>query len=149
MHDVTDADLSRLLRPRSIAVIGGGAWCAQVIQQSEKMGFDGAIWPIHPKAATVAGHDAVPTLDDLPAAPDATFIGVNRHATVDIVAQLSRADGGGAVCFASGFAEALAEDASAHDLQTRLVKAADDMPILGPNCYGFISGKFYVRCRRI
>ncbi|WP_299726831.1 acetate--CoA ligase family protein [uncultured Tateyamaria sp.] len=131
--------LERLLRPRSIAVIGGGAWCAQVIAQSEKMGFDGAIWPVHPKAALVAGHGAFPSLDDLPEAPDAVFIGVNRHTTVDVVAQLSQMGAGGAVCFASGFAEARAEDSGAHDLQDRLVAAAGDMPILGPNCYGFIN----------
>ena len=26
-------DLSRLLRPRSVAVIGGGVWCENVVQQ--------------------------------------------------------------------------------------------------------------------
>jgi len=34
-------DLSRLLRPRSIAVIGGGAWCSNVIEQCRTFGFDG------------------------------------------------------------------------------------------------------------
>ena len=131
--------LTRLLRPRSIAVIGGGAWCAQAIGQSAKMGFGGAIWPVHPRAAMVAGHGAVPTLDDLPAPPDAAFVGVNRNASVDVVARLSRMGAGGAVCFASGFAEARAEDADAQDLQAQLVGAAGDMPILGPNCYGFIN----------
>ncbi|MEO0381400.1 MAG: CoA-binding protein, partial [Pseudomonadota bacterium] len=102
------SDLNRLLRPRSIAVVGGGAWCAQVIEQSKKMGFDGAIWPVHPRAAMVAGHGAFPTLADLPEAPDAVFVGVNRRTSVEIVGELSRIGAGGAVCFASGFAEALA-----------------------------------------
>ena len=31
------------------------------------------------------------------------------------------------------------EDASSTDLQTKLVQAAGDMPILGPNCYGFVN----------
>ncbi|WP_322867706.1 acetate--CoA ligase family protein [Aquicoccus sp. G2-2] len=131
--------LTRLLRPRSIAVIGGGAWCNQVIEQSRKMGFTGAIWPVHPKAQDIAGLTPFPTLAELPAAPDAAFIGINRNATIDAVAQLSAMGAGGAVCFASGFSEAQAEDASGTDLQTRLVRAAADMPILGPNCYGFIN----------
>jgi acetyl-CoA synthetase len=46
---------------------------------------------------------------------------------------------GGAVCFASGFSEAVAEDAAGSDLQAALVAAAGDMPILGPNCYGYIN----------
>ena len=132
-------DLTRLLRPKSIAVVGGGAWCTQIIEQSEKMAFDGAIWPVHPRAAMVAGHGAFPSLTDLPEPPDAVFIGVNRKTTVDVVSQLSSMGAGGAVCFASGFAEALAEDDNAADLQAQLVEAAGDMPILGPNCYGFIN----------
>lgn len=132
-------DLTRLLRPRSIAVVGGGAWCAQVIEQSEKMGFDGAIWPVHPRAALVAGHGAFPSLSDLPEAPDAVFVGVNRKTSIEIVGALAQMQAGGAVCFASGFAEASAEDADAQDLQSQLVTAAGEMPILGPNCYGFIN----------
>ena len=49
------ADLNRLICPRSIAVVGGGAWCEQVIRQTELMGFDGAIWPVHHKVAMAAG----------------------------------------------------------------------------------------------
>lgn len=137
--DVGMRDLSRLFRPRSVAVIGGGAWCTSVIEQTERMGFDGAIWPVHPRAVTVAGKGAFPSIDDLPEPPDAVFIGVNRHVTIDVVAQLARIGAGGAVCFASGFSEASAEDATAHELQAQLVAAAGEMPILGPNCYGFIN----------
>ena len=133
------ADLNRLICPRSIAVVGGGAWCEQVIRQTELMGFDGAIWPVHHKVAMVAGYGAFPSVQDLPEPPDAVFVGVNRHASVDIVEQLAQLGAGGAVCFASGFAEAAGEDASGSDLQARLVAAAGDMPILGPNCYGFIN----------
>ncbi len=87
----------------------------------------------------VAGHGAFPRLEHLPEPPDAVFIGVNRHATVKIVGDLARMGAGGAVCFASGFAEARAEDASGAGLQDQLIAAAGDMPILGPNCYGFIN----------
>ena len=131
--------LERLLRPRSIAVVGGGAWCRQVVIQCQKMGFDGDIWPIHPKAEEIAGRAVFRSLKELPTAPDATFIGVNREATINIIADLAARGAGGAVCFASGFLEAQAEDAAGADLQTALLDAAGDMPILGPNCYGFIN----------
>ncbi len=132
-------DLTRLIRPKSIAVVGGGAWCAEVIRQTEKIGFDGAIWPVHPTSSDVAGHKAYPSIDALPAPPDATFIGINRHATIPVVKDLAANGAGGAVCFASGFSEAAAEDATSSDLQANLVAAAGDMPILGPNCYGLIN----------
>lgn len=132
-------DLSRLFRPQSIAVIGGGAWCAEVIRQSERMGFAGAIWPVHPQADTVAGHRAYAALNALPQAPDAAFVGVNRHSSIEVIRQLSAMGAGGAVCFASGFAEAQAEDDAGAGLQSQLVAAAGNMPILGPNCYGFVN----------
>ncbi|MFD2738315.1 acetate--CoA ligase family protein [Sulfitobacter aestuarii] len=132
-------DLSRLLRPRSIAVIGGGAWCTQIIRQSRRMGFSGSIHLVHPKGIEVDGVTAVTSLADLPEVPDAVFIGVNRFASVEIVSILAQMGAGGAVCFASGFAEAAAEDAEGQDLQARLVRAAGAMPVLGPNCYGFIN----------
>ena len=131
--------LNRLFRPKTIAVIGGGAWCRLVIEQCQKMGFEGTIWPVHPKAEEVAGLPAFKDADSLPEAPDAAFIGVNRFATIEVVRALSARGAGGAVCFASGFLEAAAEDAEGADLQAQLLEAAGDMPFLGPNCYGFIN----------
>ena len=132
-------DLSRLFQPKSIAVIGGGAWCTSVVQQCLKMGFAGPVWPVHPTRTEIAGQTAWARLEDLPEPPDAVFIGVNRHATVETVGRLRAMGAGGAVCFASGFREAQAETGDGADLQLALLDAAGDMPILGPNCYGFIN----------
>ena len=132
-------DFGRLLRPRHIAVIGGGAWCAQVIRQIKLMGFEGTLGFVHPKGIELEGVKAVKSLAELPEVPDAAFVGVNRHLTIEIVQALSEMGAGGAVCFASGFSEAVAEEAGAQNLQEKLVRAAGDMPILGPNCYGFIN----------
>lgn len=125
--------IERLLRPRSIAVLGSG-WAENVIEQCGKMGFDGPIWPVHPKRATVGGLPAYPSVRDLPAPPDAVFIGVNRFATVEVVRELAAMGAGGAICFASGW-----EEAGEAGLQAELVAAAGGMPILGPNCYGVIN----------
>ena len=128
------ARFSRLIRPRSIAVIGGRE-AARVAEQCDRMGFDGALWPVHPTRGTVAGRTAFQSVAELPAAPDAAFVAVNRHATVEAVAELSRVGAGGAVCYASGFLEANEGGA----LQQALVEAAAGMPIVGPNCYGLIN----------
>jgi acyl-CoA synthetase (NDP forming) len=129
------ARLARLLRPATIAVIGGHA-AAEVVRQCDKIGFSGEVWPVHPRAAEIAGRRAYRTLAELPAPPDAAFVGVNRHASIDLMAELSAAGAGGAVAFASGFAEA---GDVGRELQVRLVGAAAGMPFLGPNCYGFIN----------
>ena len=125
--------LDRLLRPRTIAVLGAG-WARNVIEQCQKMGFKGQVWPVHPTRTEIGGLKAYPSLADLPSAPDATFIGVNRFATIDVVAELKAMGAGGAICFASGWTEA-----GEPGLQDKLVAAAGDMPILGPNCYGVIN----------
>jgi acyl-CoA synthetase (NDP forming) len=132
-------DLSRLLRPNSIAVIGGGAWCAQIVRQSLGMNFTGRIDVIHPRSEIIEGVQSVPSLSSLDHAPDAVFVGVNRVASIEVVRELSAMGAGGAVCFASGFSEAAAEDGNGADLQAALVDAAGEMPIFGPNCYGFIN----------
>ncbi|WP_322894320.1 MULTISPECIES: acetate--CoA ligase family protein [unclassified Yoonia] len=126
-------DLSRLLRPHSIAVLGSG-WASNVITQCQRMGFDGPVWPVHPTRDQIAGVTCYPTLADLPTAPDATFIGVNRHATLDVVSDLATMGAGGAICFASGWSES-----GQTFLQDQLVANAGQMPILGPNCYGVIN----------
>jgi len=129
------SDLERLLRPRSIAVVGGGAWCESVIEQNQKIGFKGDIWPVHPQKDIVGGLPAFKTLADLPEAPDATFIGVNRNATIGLIGELNQMGAGGAVCFASGFKET----ADGAVLNDQLLAAAGNMPILGPNCYGVLN----------
>ena len=126
--------LSRLLRPSSIAVFGGG-WGVNVVEQLLKAGYEGEIWPIHPKRGDILGVRAFPSLDALPSPPDAAWIGVNRDATVGIVRQLSAMGAGGAVCFASGFGES--EDGAQRN--AALLDAAKDMPIIGPNCYGLLN----------
>ncbi|TMV10812.1 acetate--CoA ligase family protein [Arenibacterium halophilum] len=132
-------DLSRLFNPRTIAVIGGGAWCASIIGAARRMGFSGDIIPVHPAGKVIAGLQSVPCVNAIPQPVDAAFIGVNRRSTVDTVKALAAGDAGGAVCFASGFSEAVREDAEGAGLQAQLVQAAGDMPILGPNCYGFVN----------
>ncbi len=130
--------LDRLLRPKTIAVFGGKE-ARRVIYQCDKMGFAGEIWPVHPKEDEIAGRKCYRSVADLPSAPDAAFVGVNRNLTVDIVRQLSERGAGGAICYASGYLEAQSELADGADLQNELVKAAGRMRIIGPNCYGIVN----------
>jgi acetate---CoA ligase (ADP-forming) len=126
-------DLSRLLNPRSIAVIGGSP-AARVVEQCQKLGYTGKIWPVHPTKKEMHGVACFASLADLPGVPDAAFVAVNRHLTLDAISQLSAMGAGGAVCYASGFAES-----GDVELQAELVRRAGELPILGPNCYGYIN----------
>jgi len=127
--------IERLLKPRSIAVFGGFQ-AEEVIRQSDRMGYKGEIWPVHPKKTEVLGRPVYRSVEDLPGSPDAAYVGVNRHLTIDIVRDLAARDAGGAVCYATGFVEA-GEEGS--ELQKQLLEASGGMPLVGPNCYGLLN----------
>ncbi len=129
------ANLSRLISPQSIAVVGNrGADFA--IRESKKLGYSQKIWAIHPTLNSLEGVKCYRNIKDLPEAPDATFIAVNAESAIDIVADLKSIGGGGAVLYASGFGEVGEKGIKRNQ---RLVAAADGMPVIGPNCYGFIN----------
>ena len=127
--------LARLLSPRSLVVMGGRE-AAEVIRQCERIGFTGEIWPVNPKRTEIAGRKTFATLAELPAVPDAAFIAVPREATIEAVAALAHMGAGGAVCYASGFAEVGPEGVA---LQEQLVTVSGDLALLGPNCYGLLN----------
>ena len=128
-------NLKRLLKPRHIAFVGGKA-VEDCINATRKSGFTGHIWAVHPQYTELAGVACVPSLADLPEPPDATLIAVSRERTVDVVAELNAMGAGGAVSIVGEFAET-GEDGVA--LQARLVAAAGDLALVGPNCLGVMN----------
>ena len=131
--------LRRLFSPKSVAVIGGGVWCRSVIEQLFKIGYKGKIFPVHPSKKEILGLKYFKDLEEVPIEIDASFVGVNRNITIEVIKKLNDLNAGGAVCFASGFLEAEDDKQGSGKLQKSLIEAAGDMPILGPNCYGFIN----------
>jgi acetyl-CoA synthetase len=127
--------LRRLFSPRHIAVFGGAS-AQEVVRQCQALGFDGQVWPVHPTRKEMQGLPCFANVQDLPEAPDASFVAVPRHATVDIVRQLAARGAGGAICYASGFAEVGGDGLA---LQAELVQAAGAMALIGPNCYGMLN----------
>ena len=125
----------RLLNPRSIAVFGG-AQAQEVIRQCDLMGYDGEVWPVHPKQDEIQGRTVYRSVADLPGSPDAAYVGVNRTLTIDIIRDLAARGAGGAISYATGFAEAGEEGSG---LTQQLLEASGDMPLVGPNCYGLLN----------
>ena len=129
------ADLSRLLRPRSIAFIGGKA-AEEAVRQSAAFGFTGAIWPVNPQRNSMAGIACLPDIATLPAAPDAVFLAAPAGPSIALAGELAAKGAGGAICYASGFAE---DGEQGRALQGDLLRAASGMPLIGPNCYGMLN----------
>lgn len=131
----TNDALKRLLAPKTIAMFGGDD-AAEAINQCRTVGFDGEIWPVNPGRPELRGIPCFETVADLPSAPDASFVAAPPAASVEIIRDLAARGAGGAVCYASGFAE-IGDQGS--ELQDQLREACANMAVIGPNCHGFLN----------
>ena len=132
---MTTSPLARLLAPKSIAFIGG--WEAETaLRVTQELGFDGTIHAIHPKRDHLNGVPCLRSLADLPQVPDCAFIAVKRELAVEMIGELSAMGCGGVVLYSSGFAEL---DDTGKALEAEMLKAAGGMPVMGPNCYGYVN----------
>lgn len=128
--------MERLLAPRSVALCGG-VWADAAADACRALGFRGPVWRVHPERPSSDGQRYYRSIEELPQAPDATFIAAPAREAPGIAAALARRAAGGFVCFASGFAEAATPEGKR--LASELAAAAAGLPFLGPNCYGFIN----------
>ena len=127
------ANFERLLRPRHIAFIGG-ADAEVAVGEAHRRGYAGAIWPVNPRRSTMAGLPCIASVDDLPCAPDAAYLAIPAAQVPETMTRLAEMGTGGIACYSAGFKEA-GNDA----LEAALVKAAGDMAVIGPNCYGLVN----------
>src|SRR5271166_784708 len=130
-------DIRRLIAPRSIALIGAGAWTDAVAAGSAAIGFNGTVWRVHPTRPSTPATTYYRNIADLPAAPDAAFLAVPNHDAPGVAAALAQRGGGGFVCFTAGFSETGTEPGLR--LARELSEGAGSLPFFGPNCYGFVN----------
>ena len=125
--------LTRLLRPRSLAIVGGKA-AEEAVRQCRALGYAGPIWPVNPKRAEMGGLPCFADMAALPDAPDAVFMAAPAPATIALAGELAGV--GGAICYAADFAESGDEG---RERQEALLAAAGGVPLIGPNCYGMLN----------
>lgn len=129
------SNMQRLLAPRSMAFIGG-TQVEYTLNTLRTLPFEGAVHVVHPNRQEIAGYRCIPSVQDLPGAPDAVFLAVNAEASIATLGDLREISAGGVVCYASGFAE-IGEPGM--ERNRRFIEAAGDMAVVGPNCYGLVN----------
>lgn len=131
--------LDRLLRPRSVAIVGAsdkpGALGASVLSNLTRNGFSGDIHLINPKRAEIGGRPCLPSVDALPDGVDAAVLAIPRAAVLDTVKALAARNVGAAVIFSAGFAEG-GEEGLAEQREIGRIAAETGMVVEGPNCLG-------------
>src|SRR3954470_20781430 len=134
-------DLDRLMRPRSIAVVGAtpreDTYAHETLRNLALLGYDGEVWGVHPTRREVLGRPVFPSLGDLPAPADAVVVAIPAAGVPAVIEEAGATGCGGAVVFGAGFgetADGVAREAALRDAALRY-----SLPVCGPNCDGLIS----------
>ena len=131
-------NLERLLKPRSVALVGASDNSASlgflVMKNLLDGHFNGPVWPVNPKYPRVLEQECYAQVSALPAAPDLAVICTPAATVPGIISQLGDAGARAAVVLSAGFRV----ESDGKTLEQRMLEAArpHGLRILGPNCVG-------------
>jgi acyl-CoA synthetase (NDP forming) len=135
----TNEQIDRLLRPKSVAVIGAsdrhGALGATLLNNLVQYEFDGDIYPVNPKRDELQGLKVYHSVDELPQGIDCAVIAIPRPFVLDTVRGLAARGCGAVVIYSAGFSEA-GEEGMKDQLELGEIAREHGMVIEGPNCLG-------------
>ena len=134
--------LDYLYKPRSIAVVGASAEEAKAGYQmvhALKV-FPGEVYPINPRAETILGYKAYPSLKAVGKPVDLAIFAIPALSCVKALQEAGEAGVRAALIIGGGFAEAGGEGIKA---QEEIVSICHkyDIKLLGPNTAGFTNPK--------
>lgn len=138
----TAASLSPFFRPHAVAVVGASRDPAaighQLLDALVRGEFRGVVYPVNPKATTIRGLRAYPSVRELPEPVDLAVVAVPRDAVLGVVDDCAARGVRALVVISAGFAEVGREGT---ELQKRLVEKVRGygMRLIGPNCLGLVS----------
>jgi len=138
--------LDTMLSPQSIAMIGASdnlSTSAGKCYANLKRDFPGRLYPVNPRRPTVQGDRAYEDVESLPESVDLLIVMVQASLVPAVVERAVAAGHRSALVLSSGFSEAGAAGAALQEQLTGLA-FEHDLPILGPNCIGFMSSVQHV-----
>jgi len=131
-----------LLNPRRIALVGASADPARLTARAQiylrKHGFDGALYPVNPRADTILGERAYPTIADIPGPVDLAYLLLGTEHVEGVIADVAAKGIPVAAILADGFAEAGEEGRARQERLLSTARAAG-VRILGPNSMGLVN----------
>ena len=136
-------DLSPLLAPRSVAVVGANdrpeSYAGAVLENLERAGFEGAVWGVNPSRREALGRPCVASVAELPEPVDAVVVAIPAAGVPAVVRDAGERGCGGAIVLSAG----LGEVASGRELERQLREAAlaHRLPVCGPNGNGIVAAR--------
>jgi acyl-CoA synthetase (NDP forming) len=135
----TNAQIDRLLRPKSVAVIGAsdrhGALGATLLSNLVKYEFHGEIYPVNPKRDELLGLKVYHSVEELPQGIDCAVLAIPRDFVLGTVKSLGEKGCGAVVIYSAGFSEA-GEEGMRDQQELARIASEHSMIIEGPNCLG-------------
>ncbi|MFB9905385.1 bifunctional acetate--CoA ligase family protein/GNAT family N-acetyltransferase [Allokutzneria oryzae] len=132
------ASLRSVLEPTSVAVVGAGRSPGSVghavLRNLVEGGFRGTVWPVNPKADTVAGLRCYPDVGVLPEVPELAVVCVPAAAVPAVAEECGRRGVRALVVVTAGITE---QPELADALRTAVVRHG--MRLVGPNCLGVVN----------
>jgi len=142
MSRIVPTDFSRLFAPRSVAVIGAsadpGSISGEPVKHLQTKGFAGAIYPINPRRAEIAGLRCYPDLDSVPAIPDLVVVAIAACGVPEAMRAIGSKGCPFAIVLSSGFAESGEAGARMQEEIAGAARAAG-VCLIGPNCQGLMN----------
>lgn len=135
-------NLKRLFAPASVAIIGASerphSVGATVLRNMLAGAFQGAVYPVNPKYASLAGLECHPGVADLPEAPDLAVICTPPATVPLLVRQLGERGTRAAIILTAGLNQG--GDGPGRSLKQAALDAARPyvLRLLGPNCVGLL-----------
>lgn len=141
-------DISRIMSPASIAVVGAtnrpGSVGLAVFSNLLRAGYQGVLFPINPKARSVQGVKCYPSLSAVPDQVDMVVIIVPPQAVASVVEEAALIGAQGAVVITAGFKEVGGQGAVLEE-QVKAAAQRHGVHLIGPNCLGVINTNPAVR----
>ncbi|MGA2539102.1 MAG: acetate--CoA ligase family protein [Terracidiphilus sp.] len=138
----TRASIDRLLRPRSVAIVGASSTAtsfgASVLMNLEDAKFNGDLYLINPKRSEIHGRPCLPSIDALPLGVDCAVLAIPRSSVLEAVAACARQGVGAVIVFSSGFAESGPQGRYEQEEIAAIAKE-HGMIVEGPNCLGMVN----------
>ncbi len=136
------AALERLVRPRSVAVVGASDEPASIggapLVLLERFGYEGDVHLVSRSRREVRGRACVASIEELPFGVDAAILAIPKAGVADAVEQAGRRGVGGVVVFSSGYGELDAAGAAA-ERALAASAARHGIALAGPNCLGLVN----------
>jgi len=133
------ADLTPLLKPASIAIIGATPDPKKVggrpIRYLRRYGYQGRLYPVNPKYEEVQGLRCFGSLTALPERPDMAIIALPAEAAIESVRDCVAAGIPALTVYTSSFRET-GEAGEAREARLKAAIAGSGAVMCGPNCQG-------------